>query len=415
MKTIKSWLAFLGQNNVERALVIASLLLFGVICFFIPAFSALPVFNLVNIVLTIALCGLIFAWRFFYRGIVFDWFFVALVVFNIAVLISNSLNADAVFTKTYLTLSLFAFALYQMFVDKSLREAVRTLMGFGLLLFAFYFVLYYRSLLFDLSVDRIGDHFDNFNTVGYYFLYAFVISMSFVRRKNLFSLLYLIPAFLHLFLLYRTGSRSALLLAALCCFIFVFYFFRGLKLYVPIFVNLGFIGLALLGSVIAEKVFSIEIFSRLQEFLDSLIGTSVDYSASNRVDLFFESFNLFLRKPLFGWGTNVFSIYSSERLFAHNNVTGLLCEFGLAGFLPFEAIAVYSYYRLSKKSSDSSIRDCCLLLLVAFIGIQFFYVNSQLKLDWVVLAFAASDFYGIQEKEESEPSCWVKTKRLVIE
>ena len=382
---------FRENSKKENMFVLPIIILFYILCFFIPSFSALPIFNYITIVIVILLCLLILAWRLVFHKIVLNYFFFGIVIFNIAIFVSNLFNKDANHIITYVTLSGMSFCLFQFFLEKKYRNIVRFLVFLSFATFAIYFAFYYRSLLFDFSVERIGDKFDNLNTVGYYFLFSFVTSLAFINRNNKLSLLLLVPAGVFLFFLYRTGSRSALILAFLSIIIYVFYFFKGLKIIIPIVVVLCIFGLGIVIAVIAEKAFDISIFSRLGEFFDALNGEGTDYSSANRIELAIQSFLLFLRKPIFGWGNNVFSIYSSERLFAHNNITELLCDYGLFGFLPFECILIFSYYSIKKSKAKNQLVDYSILLLICVFGIQFFYVNSQLKFDWIAIAFFASE------------------------
>lgn len=387
----KSIDVFRTNSKKENLFVLPIIILFGILCFFIPAFSALPLFNYITIIIVVLLCLLILVWRFIFHKIVLNYFFFGIVIFNIAIFVSNLFNKDANHIITYITLSGMSFCLFQFFLEKKYRNTVRFLILLAFAGFAIYFAFYYRNQLFDFSIERIGDKFDNLNTVGYYFLFAFVSSLMFINRKKIITLLLLIPTGVFLFFLYRTGSRSALILAFLSLIIFIFYFFRGLKIIIPVIAILCIFGLGVFFAIIGEKAFNISIFSRLGEFFSALNGEGTDYSSANRIELAIQSFQLFLRKPLFGWGNNVFSIYSSERLFAHNNITELLCDYGLFGFLPFESILVFSYYLIKKSKTKNRSVDYSILLLICVFGIQFFYVNSQLKFDWIAIAFFASE------------------------
>lgn len=382
---------FKNNSKVENFFIIPILGIFAILCFFIPSFSALPIFNYVTILLVAILCITILIWKFMLHKVVIDWFFFLIIIFNVAIFISNILNKDATHIITYITLSGMAFCLYQFFLEKKYRPLIHRVIFFAFFAFAIYFAVYYRAYLLNLSFQRIGDKFDNLNTVAYYFLYAFATSLSLINIKRVISFVYIIPSLLFAFLLYRTGSRSALILAIICLFIIPFYLFRGRKKYIPILIDVGLLFLSVISIVLIEKILNISIFSRLIEFFDALKGEGVDYSSANRLELVFQSFQLFLRKPIFGWGNNVFSIYSSERLFAHNNITELLCDFGLLGFVPFEMIVIISFLKIKKSKEFSQTTSFSILLLVCFFGIQFFYVNSQLKFDWIAIAFFVSE------------------------
>ncbi len=396
MKKILS--IFKTNSAKENYFVIPILLIFAILSFFVPAFSAHPIFNFITIGFVATLCILILIWKFLFDKIQIDTFFFLIVLFNLAIVISNVFNKDASHIITYVTLSGMAFCLYQFFLDKKYRKLIHIIIFIGFTVFALYFIIFYRSILLEFSIERIGDQFDNINTVAYYFLYGFVASITLIKPKKIISFLLIIPSLVFVFLIYRTGSRSALILAIICLLIIPFHMFRDKKRLFPFLIDFGFIVFGIIAVIAIERILNVNIFSRLGEFFDALKGDGVDYSSANRIELVFQSFELFLRKPVFGWGNNVFSIYSSERLFAHNNITELLCDFGLFGFIPFEAIIIISLLKIKRSKKFSETTSFALLLVVSFFGIQFFYVNSQLKFDWVAIAFFASEGYLLSEE-----------------
>lgn len=390
---------FRGNKKGENFFVVPILVIFLILCFSIPSFSALPIFNYVTIILVAILCIIILVWKILFHKILVDYFALLIVVFNIAIFISNIFNKDASHIITYVTLSGMSFCLYQFFLEKKYRNLIHYIIFFAFAAFAVYFIAYYKSYLFNFSFQRIGDKFDNLNTVAYYFLYAFVTSLSLINIRKVLSFLYIFPSLLFIFLLYRTGSRSALILAIICMLIIPFHLLKGKKRFIPFVIDICIIVVGIISVVIIEKVLNISIFSRLAEFFDALKGEGVDYSSANRIELVFQSFQLFLRKPVFGWGNNVFSIYSSERLFAHNNLTELLCNFGLLGFVPFELIVIISFLKIKKTKEFSQTTSFALLLMLCFFGVQFFYVNSQLKFDWIAIAFFVSEATLLSKQE----------------
>lgn len=373
----------------KQKIFLATLLfLFSLIFFFIPSFSAIRPFNYVNLGLVGLFCALVLLYTLLYKKLVIDWFFVATLIFNLTVLVSNIVNRDATQTTTYLSLSIFAFFSYQLFLDEKIKTIMKFAMFASFMAFSFYFCFYYRTELLHFSNTRIGDHFDNLNTVGYYFLYGFVISLSFIKRKNPISWVTSVASFLFLFLLFRTGSRSALLIALIVFLIFFWLFLNGIKVFLKIIIFLSLVLTIVLAFVVLGKITNGALLERLIDFFNLFSSDSnTDYSTINRIELVFQSLSLFLRRPLFGWGNNVFSIYSSERLFAHNNITELLCDFGIFACLSFEFLLFKPVKSIIKKRHN----DCLpLLLLFSVFLVQFFYVNSQLKYDWILISLIAS-------------------------
>lgn len=386
----------LGKTWIEKAMIIAILILFLAVAFFIPSFSALPVYNVITIGMVVVLCVLILLWKIIYRKILIDRFALAIVCFNLCIFVSNLLSRDGSFIFTYLTVSGTAICLYQLFLEKELRPILRFIMFVGFFAFAGYFVISYRDIILNFAYDRIGDKFDNLNTVGYYFTYAFAITISMVDVKKKLSFFYIIPLLLFTFLSFRTGSRSSLIIILLCAFIYPFIYFKKLtkkNVFIPIIIDVVMFALFALAVVVAKFALHVDVLARMGEFFKSLIGKSIDYSSENRVELFLESFRLFLRRPIFGWGNNVFSIYSSERLFAHNNITELLFSFGVIGFAFYEVIILSPFLTLIDCKGEEKGKTFCMsfLLVISIFLVQLFYVNSQLKYDWILLAFIASE------------------------
>ena len=156
---------FAGNSKKENALLVfIFVLLFG-LCFLIPSFSALPVYNYITIAVVAVLCLLILLWKFIFHKILLDHYFFLLVLFNIAIFISNLFNKDATHIITYITLSGMSFCLYQLFIIPKYRNTIRCIVFTSFLLFAFYFIIYYKHSVFNLSISSVGDHFFDLNTV----------------------------------------------------------------------------------------------------------------------------------------------------------------------------------------------------------------------------------------------------------
>lgn len=138
---------------------------------------------------------------------------------------------------------------------------------------------------------------------------------GFMRR-----LLWLSGAALLLFGIYLTNSRGALL-AVLVVGAGYLWYRRGLV----VAGTLGMVGLVLM------RLLS----SRMQQ-LDA-----DESSAAGRVDAWYEGFQMFMSKPLFGVGTGNFTEYNY--LTAHNSFVLVLAETGFFGFVTWLAFVGYGF------------------------------------------------------------------------
>ena len=149
------------------------------------------------------------------------------------------------------------------------------------------------------------------------------------------------------------------------------------------------VALAIVLAIIAlQTPFFASVRTRLEK---ALLGE--DWSTIERLTLAKEAGLMFLSKPFFGWGYNGIRAYSTQHLFAHNNFLGLLADFGLFGFLCFESMLILPMIRSRKKLKSGNglqhVKDGLFLLLLAVFLIQFFYVNYQLKFEFVFMGLAS--------------------------
>ena len=146
-------LPFKNNSKKENVFLAFIFLLFATLCFFIPSFSALSIFNYVTIAIVAVLCILILTWKVMFHKVLIDRFFVCIVAFNIAILVSNFFNKDASHIITYATLSGMSFCLYQFFLERKYRYIIRIIVLIAFSLFALYFFVCYRTKSFTVGTQ----------------------------------------------------------------------------------------------------------------------------------------------------------------------------------------------------------------------------------------------------------------------
>ena len=361
-------------------------ILLSIILFTIPALSNRFPFNYILIVLVSFYSCFVFLWCFKFCPIKMDYFAFSLLIFNIIVFLSSLLNNAAELTFTYFSLSIFAFFTYQFFKNKKNFLFFKISFSAALIAFSLTFAfLYIRETGFSeffnvWSSKRLGGIFDNENNIAYFLLYGACFFFALIDFKKAITYLWFLPLFFILFLIFKTGSRSAILIFLFAIFIWLFYVYRKRVKYLLVS-YLIIIGLIFITVLIISKVGNSNLFDRFISFFNVFSDANkADESSLNRITLAFESFYLFLRKPILGWGNNAFQVFSTERAFAHNNISGLLCEFGLFGFLSFEILIILPIIKIFAHKYHLEYKIVLIELLSIFF-VQFFYVNAQLKID----------------------------------
>ena len=253
------------------------------------------------------------------------------------------------------------------------------------------FVIYYREpILHARFSERIGSAFQNVNTVGYFFLYGLCLFLWAALRKR-WALLWLLPAAACIILILFTGSRSALLISLIVSFCYLFLVLPRKLWWISFVLLIG----ALVGMVL---ILNLPALRWLAQRLGQA-SSGEDYSTNERLALAQEAFQMFLAKPLCGWGYNGMSVYSTRHLFAHNNFLGLASDYGLFGLLAFEFLLFLPVLKLIRKARGGFNKNDKFVIMISLsvFAVQFFYVNSQLKFEYIFLALAATQLTPINK------------------
>ena len=254
-------------------------------------------------------------------------------------------------------------------------------MHLAFLIFLIVFVIYYRNNILALDFQaRIGNFFQNENTVGYYFVYGFSLCLWFSSKKK-FALLWLIPAFADVLMILYTGSRSSLLIVIVLTIVFLFSLFRLKYWWLPTIIMIS-------SAIIIIMLLNIPALSSFSSRISKLLSGD-DTSLLERMMLLKEGLFMFVSKPLIGWGYNGMRSVSTGHLFAHNNFVQLLADFGIFGFLLFESLLFLPIIKMIGGVKKRALNEPVFLflsLIIPLFMIQFFYANYQLKFEYIFLS-----------------------------
>lgn len=218
-----------------------------------------------------------------------------------------------------------------------------------------------------------------------YLLAFFYYHNSKIKPKKLFHLTVM---GLSILLIMNTGSKGGIITLAIIFFIQFINFLldKGENAYRKIVTILGsylfihfslinFIDFLIIKFPTVKRIWAV--FS-LNELMSSTSGAA-------RINLIKQSINMFLDKPLFGWGPGgVFyytNLHSSAQPYSHNIFFEMLSEYGLVGLFLFFCISLLVLIRIIKnhqlinhiniKEFKNGLITIELLLLNFFIGAQF--------------------------------------------
>lgn len=177
-----------------------------------------------------------------------------------------------------------------------------------------------------------------------------------------------------------TGSKKTIVY--IIANVFILYSFSKNK-------TKGKIMMISLFSVIAYLVFSVDYFyellgSRIIDMFGQLglrMNTAhYSYSTQLRLYMIGEAFQMWLRHPLFGGGTNYFQAHTATHYeYSHCNVTELLCSFGIIGCVLFY-LPHLTYIRRFKRivKEEPEVAHFSLILIIL-----------SLLIDWMAITYSS--------------------------
>lgn len=346
---------------------------FGLCIFSIPSCSFIPGLRLLTWGFTLVFLALVGLQLIFKYKIELDLISCSIPLFIVASLISSALNLFKAFVFTPIYLSSITFFIYCYLKQTKDQRMFLTSAFFGLCLFAFVFIYHYRSEFLSLHFSRLGSDFGDENDIAICFSLGFVLAVFNIFKKR--NIILLIISIIMLPVLgicgFSTGSKTFVALCVVSSVVFIALFFGKKKWYWSVIICGSLLTLGLI--LLSLPMFS-SIKHRLLEMFSTLFGQSVggarddDLSTIGRIQMLFDGIELFLRKPLFGFGINGFFAHSSfGYAWSHNHISEILCSFGIVGTVFFHVgffVSIKSYVKQKNKE-----------LLVPFIICIFFIIS----------------------------------------
>ena len=349
-----------SKSRFKRTIDIATLIIFALLFFSIPSCSFTPKLNIITWFLSGLLLILVFlSFLFFYR-IRIDICCISLLLFCFSWLISTALNGFKTISFTHILLTTFTIIIYVFAKEnKDLRRPLLFAAYFGTILFLFLFLFTYgKKLLFNSGV-RLGSEFGDENDIAIYNNLGLLFSIYFFAfSKNIFVKIFsLLFSLLFLFCGIQSGSKIIVFLLIVVVTIIIFVKNTKKKIWLS-FLELGII--VTLGVLILFMPFATSLRQRFLMMINVFIPINntyiqADLSTIDRMNMFLDGIEMFLRKPLFGFGNNGFAIYGGiGNGWSHNHISEMLSCFGLTGSILYH-IPMAIYFLSKKNFKDNRI------------------------------------------------------------
>ncbi len=278
--------------------------------------------------------------------------------------------------KTLLVLAVFATAVYLSccIIGNAQTALYALLLASAIFVIAFISVYAKDIIRFNLS-HRLGSYFGNENSVAMKLSIcaALLASVAVYKRKC-----WLLPFSLLVFaLILTTGSKKGLIYLAVISIFTICSLFRK-KVWAGFLISgLATISMVLIITVIPQFA---TIKERLFEYLAYLLGQKDASASSFQRGLYRDNaFYLAFKKLFLGYGIDGFNVASGIGTYSHNNISELICNFGLFGLLSFYGIFVYIALTFGsvQKKIDSTIGFYVLLGIILLTSTsQIFYYGK---------------------------------------
>lgn len=384
-------------NNKNISLIIARLLIgfyfvynvfFIKIGFFVPRLS----------IMVLMLAGFI---TFFSSKVVLSKDFKYLIVFIVYAFFSGhivALNDTVVINKTlFLIESVFAgIIVYNVVKDTKDIYQLTALYAIGALLCALYF---YRHTDLLIATRLSFDEDFNSNTLGVmltYGIWCIIFTLNYKKISLVKITVTIILVLIVFFILVQTGSRKSVIGTLLMSIFYLGYVLligggNKINLIYKLVITISVIGLL-----------AFLYFKYIDSFLDAADTffnrmENVEGSEERRSNIIIDSFNLFLKNPLFGVGLDNVRYYTFEKMYSHNSYVEALACTGIIGaffiFVIFWHLFMFFIKNVIKVKNylddPSKLYVCALILfylLLCIVQINF-YNRVHMYFTYIMLSY----------------------------
>lgn len=362
---------------LKNSAKVKHLLLFGnyfflfLYIFSIPSFSAKQNYQIVTYLSLIFLAFFAVAYTFLCKRLVLNKKLIVIPFFVSWAFLGTIIYSHEF--RSWITLFLLMvsmFILYISFNNISDINKIAIIIVSSLFLFTLYFFIYYRDQIWDFfngNYNRLGDHFDNVNTIGGIMIIGLIFSIYLsLFTKNKFRILFLLPISSFIFVGFLTGSRSFFICLLFIALVSLVLLLKGFSVILCISILLFLI-----------LIFSFFMFGPFpfirDKFLNSMITlfaynkalpSQIDTSTLQRSLWQYTGYCFGSQNIIVGYGCKGFSFISEMPTYTHGNFSELLCNFGIVGlFLYYFPYILASIYVFKTRNVESKL----LALLIVFV------------------------------------------------
>ncbi|MDD4110547.1 MAG: O-antigen ligase [Clostridia bacterium] len=361
--------------------------------FSLPSFSGRAYFQYISYILMAIYIALTFSYIFLYSHFEFKWPLLIIPIFVLWALIGTIIYSHEF--RSWLTLFLLTITFitfYYSFIAIHNIRLVLKLLVLAFAIFSIYFIIHYYEDIFskDLlsgSLDRLGDFYDNVNTIGSYMSFGCALCLYFVLfPKKKIEIMYVVPLIIFILIGFFTGSRA---FVVIFLFLILFYLFIKFKNHKSIFF-ICLAGLIITFLILINLPFMSTIKNRFLVIIQTLTesGTTSDESFVTRFLWQVYGFELAAKQQIFGFGVNGFSIVSGIGTYTHGNLSEVMCNFGVIGFLFFYFAIIYPIFKLKEKNKTISFvvyAFLCMFILESFLIV--FYADKTTYLIFGIIYY----------------------------
>lgn len=274
-------------------------------------------------------------------------------------------------------------------------------------------VIDYKTIIsFNFSSRYFATFFGNSNDVARKIMFSLILNIGFFfkAKPRAIKALSIIISLIFTYLLILTGSFSNTILVTLIWIIVIYLLFP--QKYRWLYFLLLFLGLC--GIIVLLNLPTFEYFKhRIENLINTFINGGSGGSTYNRFLGAYYGLQLFLERPLFGFGAN--GVFNNYAIMSHNNMVELLADFGIFAFVLFELLLIVPFINI-RKLKKCNFPFVLLIIFYLFFN-QFFLVEFNEKMDMMILGF----IYVIFENDIHElgmslalPKPRIKLKKEVI-
>lgn len=377
------------KSRFQIVLEVLIYVLFFAAFFVTIGLSYIYPFNYLNIAIYFLLSLAIVVWVAKFRFFVMNYYFVFVIFFNLAIVVSSLMNGIVYINTTVLSLTVCSFVFSQFMIEKEHRDRILVLFLLGYFAFIFYFSWYYRTAIIHGNAAGINAHFADPNVLSYTFVYGLCVMLFFTLFKRHYWMLLL--DFYLIYLILLIGSRSGLILSFFAFLFFVVFFFgKRHKLWSIAIISLIVVTLVLILSLPSFNTLK----GRLLAAIASIFGNgSGDNSSNHRILMAYYGIEFIIKHLAFGYGGILrFSYYNFSGQFSHNNFVEVGFNYGFFTLLLYEAFFIFTVYKLLKRKEVES--RFYVIALVSFFFMQFFYPIFTNKIDYLIVGLSVSFLYN---------------------